>query len=788
MIGRSQRIGFESLVGLVAAAFAWTAVASWKGMVAEPSQYLGPAAVAALLLAATGAAGRSLRLRWYATLAVQLVVVLVWFHHRQNGDGFAAGWIPTPGGLAEVVDQVRDGSSAINTYAAPVSATYVEAPVYLIACAVLVLVLIDLIACGLRLPAWAGLPALVAVTIPISILDEGLPTGVYLATGILYAVLLAVVEAGRTIAWGPSIPEAGTGTGGDLRLPLLALGAPAVLIGAGATLLALVVSLGVPVGKGLFHPGDGAGDGRGGGGRVTLNNPLVDLRRDLVRNDGVPLLQVETEARDVSYLRLTILDSFVDDTWTPSPRDLAESNRADGRLPLPEGLAAEPEGRTSTWSMSTSDDFSTTWLPLPAVAQDITIFKGDWRYDPRFVDIANTDDPAPTQVDYQVAATPQTYSAADLAAAPPSSPALIEAMTRLPQLPQTVVDIAQQVTAGGRTDHAKAVLLQNWFRSDGGFTYSLDAAPGEGMDQLTRFVTTDKVGYCEQFAAAMALMARSIGLPARVAVGFLDPSDSEPGSYLFTSDDLHAWPEIYFAGAGWVRFEPTPGARTGSSPPWTRNEVEAPEPSASASPTTSAPTREPTRAPQPEPVAPETTQVGDDSGAPVVALSIVGGAVVLLLLAAPALVRSGQRRRRLRPTGQARADLGSLWAELRATALDLGVPWPEGLSPRMTGEELRTRMKKVYGITVRGEDLVALELLVRLDEEARYRETFVLDAEDGRRAAEAGRRWVALLQETVRPRRLWLARVAPRSVVTGRRTDTDEQVDQTDELTETSLR
>jgi len=109
--------------------------------------------------------------------------------------------------------------------------------------------------------------------------------------------------------------------------------------------------------------------------------------------------------------------------------------------------------------------------------------------------------------------------------------------------------------------------LQSWFRENGGFRYSLDRAPGDSMETIVDFLTTDKVGYCEQFAASMALMARTLGIPARVGVGFLRPQPMGEDLYLYRGTDMHAWPELYFDGVGWLRFEPTPSRRTGDQAP-----------------------------------------------------------------------------------------------------------------------------------------------------------------------------------------------------------------------------
>ena len=145
--------------------------------------------------------------------------------------------------------------------------------------------------------------------------------------------------------------------------------------------------------------------------------------------------------------------------------------------------------------------------------------------------------------------------------------------------------LAASITADAPTRFQKAQVLQQWFREDGGFRYDLSEVPsaGDGSADLLAFLN-DRVGYCEQFAASMAIMARIIGIPSRVAVGFLEPERATNGSWEFSSRDLHAWPELYFPGSGWVRFEPTPQARTSQPPDYTEAQfaevTETPTPSA----------------------------------------------------------------------------------------------------------------------------------------------------------------------------------------------------------------
>ena len=143
-------------------------------------------------------------------------------------------------------------------------------------------------------------------------------------------------------------------------------------------------------------------------------------------------------------------------------------------------------------------------------------------------------------------------------------PGFLAFNTRLPgDARQVVLPEAQRVTANGRSDYHRALLLQDYFRLDGGFRYDLDVHSGHGIDSLEEFLYDVRAGYCQQFASAYAAMARSIGLPTRVAVGFTwgewDSGRDGQGAYVVRGEHAHAWPEVYFAGTGWVRFEPTPG-------------------------------------------------------------------------------------------------------------------------------------------------------------------------------------------------------------------------------------
>jgi transglutaminase-like putative cysteine protease len=130
--------------------------------------------------------------------------------------------------------------------------------------------------------------------------------------------------------------------------------------------------------------------------------------------------------------------------------------------------------------------------------------------------------------------------------------------------------VARAVTAGSVGPYAQALALQNWFRND--FTYDLDVRLGTSIEAIETFIGQRR-GYCEQFAGTFAALARSLGLPARVAIGFTPGDLGADGIHRVRSRHAHAWPEVWFDGLGWISFEPTPGrgepgaeSRTGVSP------------------------------------------------------------------------------------------------------------------------------------------------------------------------------------------------------------------------------
>jgi transglutaminase-like putative cysteine protease len=131
----------------------------------------------------------------------------------------------------------------------------------------------------------------------------------------------------------------------------------------------------------------------------------------------------------------------------------------------------------------------------------------------------------------------------------------------LPAEPAVVRQLAQQAVGAATTPAAEAQALVNWFHS-GQFRYTLSPPATKGSNPLVQFLTVTKAGYCEQFAGAYGVLARTLGIPTRLVAGFT-PGRAGPGdSFTVTGADAHVWPQVYLGpDAGWVSVEPTPGTQ-----------------------------------------------------------------------------------------------------------------------------------------------------------------------------------------------------------------------------------
>lgn len=137
--------------------------------------------------------------------------------------------------------------------------------------------------------------------------------------------------------------------------------------------------------------------------------------------------------------------------------------------------------------------------------------------------------------------------------------------------------LAEEITRGIDTYYDKVQAIADYLRYD--YFYSLKPGKAPDGDQLSHFLFSSKKGYCSYFAFSMALLCRSLGIPARVVIGFyIDPENELLGYYPVRSDMAHAWVEVYFDGFGWVDFDPTsrtpaPGEAILPGGQWKREDI-----------------------------------------------------------------------------------------------------------------------------------------------------------------------------------------------------------------------
>lgn len=283
-----------------------------------------------------------------------------------------------------------------------------------------------------------------------------------------------------------------------------------------------------------------------GGGDTTLISPLVDIRSRLTNRGNVELFRVNADAP--AYWRVTTLPEF-DGRRFRLPRR---------RLERVEGEFGDPDGNRIRQQIQV---LSLGGQLVPAAADPFQAsgFSGGSELGLNLNRDTSTlvarEELQAGDLFTVVSATPVLDAAVLNAASVTNAPDPI--FTELPDdLPSVVEETARAVTIDAQTPYEQATALQTWFRED--FEYSTEVQSGHGTNAIESFLK-ERIGYCEQFSATFAAMARTLGIPSRVAVGFTPGVQNSEGWYSVLGKNAHAWPELWFDGIGWVAFEPTPG-------------------------------------------------------------------------------------------------------------------------------------------------------------------------------------------------------------------------------------
>ncbi|MFF3210598.1 transglutaminaseTgpA domain-containing protein [Streptomyces sp. NPDC002886] len=699
MSGRARLTVFAALATLFTA---WS-----LNPLVESGGWLPQAALLLALQSAVGAGARRVPLARTLTVASQVLVsllalMLVFGGKMPSaaGEGLLDYLVTDFGAL------FRQGVQDVNEFAMPAPLTD-GIRLLLVSGVLLIGLLVDLLAVTVRTAAAAGLPLLALYSVAAGLSGAATGSGgaswtAFLLAGCGYLLLLLAEGRDRLAQWGRVFGAAPRGkvaagyAGGGQALAPVRTGRR---IGAVALGLALAVPVVLPsMGSGLLGTGGGVGDGEGNGLGPSIQavNPLVSLQSSLNTQDNRVVLRYRTDSPQLGeqYLRILALDEFNGVKWEASGRALTDVPK---RMPNPPGVSESVlNGATEVQTfISSAQTYAQRYLPMPYPATGVDI-AGKWRFEPAgrtlVGDQLGKDKFQNAQgVQYSVRSLLLNPTAEQLRRAPAADPEIAAEYTKVPDnLPAVVVQTAREVTRGTKDDYSAAVKLQDYFAVSGGFRYDTKVSSGTGAQAIAKFLA-DKEGFCVHFAFSMASMARTLGIPARVAVGFTPGVKQADGVVNVSMRDAHAWPELYFEGVGWTRFEPTP--RSGITvPEYSRPATPQTQPSApTAAPSASAaqPSAGPSTADDCPPDQKKLGECGPAAGqrnagaggdGPSAATVLAWTAAGILLLALPLLPFLWRGRLRARRLGSGR--VLTAWRELGDAAWDVGILPDEALSPR----------------------------------------------------------------------------------------------------------
>lgn len=681
----------------------------------DPATWFVQAAFMVAVLAGVGALGRRVPLARMLIVGLQAVAGLLMLTVVFASEQALFGLLPGPDVFLRFGELLNQGGEEVARYSVPAPSTD-GIRLMLIGGVLVIGLAVDALAVTFRSAAPAGLPLLALYSVAAGLSGGDASWLWFLLAAGGYLVLLLAEGRDRLSQWGrvfggaPRVPgtAAGVGAGGTATAPIRS----GRRIGVMALGIALVVPAALPSLNGGLLGGTGAGSGSGlGGGTISAVNPLVSLQDNLNQPEDREALRYRTNAESTQdlYLRIMALDDFDGTSWRFSQRSVED---VPDRLPGPPGLRGDVATNEIKTSISAANWYRQNYLPMPYPATEVDI-EGRWRFEPSGRTLVGDRGETTRGAQYQVGSLLVEPTREQLASAPKAPASLVREYTKVPDnLPEEVEATAREVTDGAANDYERAVRLQDWFAVDGGFTYDTQVASGTGVSAISRFLR-EKEGFCVHFSFSMAAMARTLGIPARVAVGFTPGTPQADGTMSVGLRDAHAWPELYFEGVGWTRFEPTPSR--GSAPDYTIPEApsgDSSDPTQPEASTSAAPTSQPSAS---DSCPPQAARIGDcgatapagalpptGSGpsAGTVAAITLGVLAVLLVPLLPLLWRTRVRARRLGSGGRTPADatarvLGA-WREIIDTAWDHGTRPDESQTPRKTAARI-VRLGKLEG-------------------------------------------------------------------------------------------
>jgi transglutaminase-like putative cysteine protease len=555
------------------------------------------------------------------------------------------------------------------------------------------------IATSLDAPIGAFAPS-IALFIVVGAMGGGawvLPTALYAFAALGYLLALAQHDLVARRTWFHAARPRGS-----------RIAAGGALVGA----LAIVVSLAV----GPSVPGAGGSpllDYKGGFGSsdnslLSAPPPILHIQDKLTLGKERELFTVRADR--AAYWRVIALDWFTNDNaWGVNKATEHSASTLTRPDDLPPSVALHQQ--------FTINEIDPHWLP--AAYRPVEINLNAARVVPDSLTLLVDSTQPIGNVVYDVQSEIPIPSQEVLARAPSDPEEMREDLELPSDFPASVTNLAEKITNGEESTYGKALALTRFFRDPHNFTYSLDTNLDDSTNAIVQFLFQERRGFCEQFAATFAAMARSIGVPARVAVGYQPGTFGSDNLFHVTNRNAHAWPEVWIAGAGWIPFEPTPAF----SEPTLGLGTGGPKPAQTPSTTTSTTTGLTPTSGATFPTVPQTLPGGSVNVLPPIkkaghrsalGTAVVVGLVVLAVAAFVALVLLGiavfslwRRTYRRRNDRDLRQRVLGAWAEALDVLRAAGVP----MRPSATALEFALRHAPAHGAGDAGPALMELARL-----------------------------------------------------------------------------
>jgi transglutaminase-like putative cysteine protease len=653
--------------------------------------------LAVVVLAITAAAATGARAaRLFAGLVTYVGLELIYLSVVFATSSSLGGILPTEHSLSSLAS-LPTGSQAEFKLMPPIP---VRKPVEFITVlgVALIAICVDILAVRLRRPALAGLPLLLLFSVPVasSLKNFGITQTLLFAIAIsAYLSLLSVDGRQRLRMWGRLVTIRRTltgdepGQGPDTRQIAASgrrVGLTAVAV---AMVLPLILAGGTPRDPFAKTPGGGTGPGLGigPGGR----SPLAAIGAQLAetRPSEVLTYQTTSSTPEDQYLQQFVVNYFGNGWYLTNSS--GEAVRGE-RLPdKPQGLEPTVSANTVRTTISLNQALTgSTPLPVPYAPVEVITRNPDLTEAAGSLMVFDEVSTQHYTVVSDEANPGQQVLGAVGANYPPSIKALYGGYSG-PDRSQLLA-IALARTKGQTTALGKARALEAWFNSPY-FAYTVHGQLSDSGPWLLKFLTSYPRGDCTQFAPAFAVLARLLGIPSRVALGYTGGTRESASTWKVTTADAHAWPELYFPQAGWMRFEPTPSG-TGDQGTATAPSYALPLGGSGSKPIVTPSTTTPSTGP-----GKGTTGTGSlkhvsvpggggpgggpghrgGSGLPV---GITLAVVLFALLAWPGLARWVTTRRRWMTAAGDSGRASTAWRELLDYLTDYGIEWFPSESPR----------------------------------------------------------------------------------------------------------